>query len=551
MVLDNLIMHLQTVSTQIPEPNPFFNAFLYDFAKVSSFFQWNPRENFELCLSSRLENFTLRNVIPEILEEQNRQWDAPKTVLEQINLLRNDKTLAVVTGQQVGLFTGPLYTVYKAISAIHYCKLLQKKYPEYNFVPVFWMEANDHDFEEINHCFLPDPGDRPVKFEIPSEEQNRQSVYRLQIAESIVELIHQMEKALPATEFRGEILSQLRQIYDSGGSYVRAFAKHLTTLLGEYGLIICDPSDPALKILALPVFRKILDNPDMLSQSVQADGELLRQKGFSPALNLPDHTTGIFVEDDSRRRVRLDYESGRFFLKDSGASQEISRQILMEWLEKSPERFSPNVALRPIIQDLVFPTAVYIGGPGEMSYLAQLNSLYRKMQVCQPAFLARARATIVEKKVNRLIQKYGLTFEEIFRGNSNVVEKYLTGQAEPEVFHRLNSLGKVVENEFKKLQVSLIALEPTLQSPVDKTLKNTLRSLEQLKSKVENALKNRNKVEIEQINRIFNLLMPNQQYQERVYNIIYFQVKYGPDFIGKLFEALNCEIPEHQLLIME
>ncbi len=366
-------MTFMKTSLTLPESPPLFADYLYAFPKVKDFFRWDPEQNREECFTERLRHYQFREEISKILLSQNRQWNASEKVIRDIEKFRDPKTIAVVTGQQVGLFGGPLYTIYKIGTAVKLAEEFNERYPSWHFVPLFWMEVGDSDYEEINHIHLIDAGNQLLRLSLSGSAEDHRSIYQRSIPKEIKDLHQQLIPLYPANEFRDAILKKAADSYSPGKKFPAAFAEWIHFVLGENGIPLICPADKTLARLAQPLFRKALEDGPRLLSLFSTVNRQLSGANYHAQIQLNENQTLLFYEAEDGSRSRIDLAGGDFVIRSPQRDRQISASELFTLLSKHPERFTPNVALRPLMQDWLLPTGVYVAGPAEISYAAQLK----------------------------------------------------------------------------------------------------------------------------------------------------------------------------------
>jgi bacillithiol biosynthesis cysteine-adding enzyme BshC len=376
--------------SDIPGNHNLFLDYVYEFENVKSFYKVNFRDKEEYLKTfrriSESRNDSSRN-LAEILSSQYDGLSPSVKTQKNISLLKDSKTLAVVTGQQLGILGGPLYTFYKIITAIKLSNYLAERYDDYNFVPVFWLEGDDHDFNEVRSLSLVDDNNNITKLEYDEalqDEENRGSVGYLKLNESINVFFEELEGKLRSTEFTPELLSSLREFYKEGKTFKQSFKELLFSIFDKYGLILFDPQDPKVKQLLKPVFKKeITDFRKHTEKLVHVSATLEElyhaQVKVNPVNLFFSNEEGRFLIDPVENEFRLKRKRKKFTYDE-----------LMELIDTKPENFSPNVLLRPICQDYILPTAFYVGGPSEISYFAQVTPLYDFFGIEAPILYPRS-----------------------------------------------------------------------------------------------------------------------------------------------------------------
>jgi bacillithiol biosynthesis cysteine-adding enzyme BshC len=527
---------------------PLFLDYVSDFAKVQEFYAWNFRNesHWKTLIKQVTERTIDRSSLVKILGEQNRNFHCGVRTLANIDALHNDNTVAVVTGQQVGLFTGPLYTILKTLTALKLVEQLTARFPEYNFVPVFWLEGEDHDYEEVNSIQIVTASNdvAQIKYELkpPSDDQNLGAVGKIEFDDTIESVFTALEQSLVQTEFRPKVLELFRTAYQKGMTFNRAFAHLMNVLLENSGLIFLDPNDKDVKKLLAPLFKRELEETPRFCQLVIDQSAELEKKYHA---QVKPKSVNLFFFHRGGRYL-LDPRHDGYSLK--GTRQHLSREHVAEAVRNTPELFSSNVVLRPICQDWLLPTLAYVGGPAEVAYFAQLKPLYDAVGIPSPIVYPRASATIMEEKAEKVLTRYSVSLLDLLMDVERVKEK-VAGQVS-----ELN-LDEVFGGTFLTVQESLDAIKPALQD-IDATLlgalenvaSKTVANIEGLKEKAVAAQKRQHEVSLRQIDKAASIVFPQSGFQERTLNVIYFLNKYGMEFLRWLYGELKIDLFKHQVI---
>jgi len=534
--------------SDIPGHQNLFLDYLYEFDKVNSFYKYNFRDRDEYpklfkTVSESPRGF--RDELAEIISKQYTDRKISSRTERNISLLKNQNTLAVVTGQQLGLMGGPLYTFYKIITAIKLSKHLTERYDDYNFVPVFWLEGDDHDFDEVAWINLLNENNELVKItytDNAAEDINRGSVGYLKLQSTINDFFGEMDKNLRGTDFKAEILDNLRSFYTEGKTFKEAFTELMLWLFDKHGLIIFDPQDKELKKLLIPVFQKEIS---------------CFREHTEKLVNVSATLDDIYHAQVKVRPVNLfyNYEDGRYLIepvenefKLKGKKKKFTYEELNALIQQEPWKFSPNVLLRPICQDYLLPTAFYIGGPAEVAYFAQVTPLYNMFKVNTPIVYPRSSASIVEKNISSAIQKFDLKINEIFADPERIKEKIVSKMSDDILAEVFDKSAYEIELVYDKLKEKLFEIDKALSETGNKYKQNSINGLNQLKGKALEAQKKKYEVSLRQIDKITMNLYPDQNLQEREVNFLYFANKYGIEIIDKIFEELDINVFEHQII---
>ena len=521
-------------------PAPLLHTFLDDFESLRPFFAHDPRDPdvWPRMIEAVRSRTTPppRKALSRILEEQNSRFGADQEVLENARSLDGDDTYVVSTGQQTGLFTGPLYTIYKAITAVKLAKRVSKE-TGVRAVPVFWMAADDHDFAEINHVHVCRTDGDALRFELgPDDPNDRRSANDRLLGPGTVPLLKQFAEALPDSEYSPSAIDALRQHCTADTSLSDAFARLMTLLFKGHGLVLVDPTDPALKPLMSPVFEREIHDPLASTRSVLAASGKLAGAGFDPQVTRSPDAVNLFLYQDGQRNA-LRYENGRFSNRDDSLS--FTDRDLLRLLEEAPGRFTHNVVTRPLVQDSLFPTLTYIGGPAEIAYYGQLGGVYGQFGLPFPVVYPRASHTLVGARTVRVLEKHGLTISHFVQGIESVVDQKLREEMPVPVTEGLRAVRGDVEAHYRNLKGHVTAIDPGLNRIVEASERKTNFALGKLEEKTLRALKKSDGVMRSQIMRADRLVYPNGQLQERVANIWQFVALHGFDVMKTLFDATD------------
>ncbi len=534
--------------SDIPGHQNLFLDYLYEFENVSNFFtsDFRNKENYLKIFKNISENRRILTPdISEILVKQYSNLNPSTLTKENINKLSDKKTLTIFTGQQLGILGGPLYTFYKIITTIKLSRYLTERYNDYNFVPVFWMEADDHDFNEVRTTKIIDDTNSLLtigyKEEI-EEDDLKQSVGLINLDSSINNFFEKLNNSLMATDFKNSILDHLKNIYKEGRSFKESFRELIFNYFDEYGLVIFDPQDKAVKELLKPVFKKEITDFRTHTEKLVHTSATLEELYHAQVKVKP---VNLFLRIDEGRHS-IEPVDNEYKLRRKRKS--FTQEQLLELLENEPDNFSPNVLLRPICQDYLFPTAFYVAGPSEISYFAQIKPLYELYDITEPIIYPRSSATILENSIANSLEKHSVSINDIFIDVESVKKKIINSVEENSVDEMFEGITNQIEATFDQLKEKLIDLDKTIADSSNKYRDKILSNISELKSKAEKAQQKKYEVTLRQVDRAAVHLFPNSNLQEREINIIYFVNKYGDSFLKELFDELQINKFEHQII---
>jgi bacillithiol biosynthesis cysteine-adding enzyme BshC len=534
--------------SDIPGHQNLFLDYLYEFENVADFYadDFRNKENYLKLFKTIIDN--RRNLsldIGNIITTQYSSLSPSALTKQNIKKLSDKKTLAIVTGQQLGILGGPLYTFYKIMTAIKLSSYLSERYDDYNFVPVFWLEGDDHDFNEVRAIKLIDDANSlstiGYKEEI-EEDDLKQSVGLINLDSSINDFFEKLNSLLKETEFKPLILEQLKEFYKEGKSFKSAFKELIFKYFDDYGLVIFDPQDDEVKKLLKPIFKKEISDFRIHTEKLVHVSATLEELYHAQVKVKP---VNLFLSVDNGRHS-IEPVDNEYRLRRKRKS--FTQEQLLELLENEPNKFSPNVLLRPICQDYLLPTAFYIAGPSEISYFAQIKSLYELYDITEPIIYPRSSVTVLENSIANSLEKYSVEINEIFIDVENVKKRIVNSVEESSVDEMFDGISNQIESSFDQLKEKLLDLDKTIADSSNRYRDKILSTVSELKSKAEKAQQKKYEVTLRQIDRAAVHLFPNSNLQEREINFIYFVNKYGEDFVEKVFEELQINKFEHQVI---
>jgi len=535
--------------SNIPAHQNLFLDYIEEFENVEKFYDKNFRD-VDLCepffkrISEKVRPYNLK--FCEILKSQYGDHKISKPTQQNLDALKANKTIVVATGQQLGIMGGPLYTIYKTITAIKLCHYLKEIHSDYNFVPVFWLEGDDHDYEEVRSFNILNNENQLLKLEYHDglpEEINRGSVGEQKFGENIETILNKLNESLRETEFKPIVLDFIKSIYRPNCTFLESFRELMIKLFDEYGLVVFNPTDPAVKRILVPVFsRQITDFSDLSEALVERSAEL--EEIYHAQVKVKP--INLFLTDNSERLLIEPTETGEFRLK--GKRKKFSKEEMLLLLESSPEKFSPNVLLRPICQDYLFPTGFYVGGPAEISYFAQISPLYKIYGIEAPFIYPRSSATIIEKGVKTILEKNNLSFSDIFLDENELINKIVSTSSDLNIENLFTKTSEEINMLFNPIDEMLKSIDKTLSDLTAKSITRIEETLKFLKTKATEAETRKYESTIRQLTKVRNVLYPNGNLQERELNFIYFTNKYGMEFLKLIFNELSINKFEHQII---
>jgi bacillithiol biosynthesis cysteine-adding enzyme BshC len=535
---------------RVPHQSRLFLEYLADPTALSRFYPEAVRFHHELpARRGRVlaAHQTSRDALCDALRAMNESWGAAPRVLANVERLRSSETVAVVTGQQVGLFTGPLYTLYKALSAVKLAACLTARGAE--AVPVFWMATEDHDWEEVLAAEVIACDGRLAKIALPAELHGEgQPVGGVVLDESAAAATARLVELLPSSEFVPGLQRLVGDCYRPGRTHGEAFARLLAALTGRYGLILLEPSDARLKRLAAPLYSEAVRRAPDIAAAVVERSRALEAEGYHAQVHATADAFPLFLHEGGARRALAREADGRYRARGTGRAwtlEELSALALAE-----PERFSPNVTLRAVVQDYLLPTIAYYGGAAEVAYFAQTAEAYRLLERPATPILHRASLTVVERRAGRTLERYGLKLEDFFGGLDPVIARVVEEHLGREVARGFQESEAQVRAALDSLRERLRGFDPTLADALEGGRRKIEHQLEGLRSRFHRAQMARDRAALRQIERAATALYPEKSLQERHLNVTSLVARHGPFVVEWLHDAIELGAPEHQILYL-
>ena len=518
--------------------------YAYDFGAVASFFSGDPsdRAAWAAAIARTQAHDRTPHDIAAIVGAQQQRRRAPARAVEAGRRLADSRTVAILTGQQAGLFGGPLFTLLKALTALKLAGQVSRDH-HVPAVAIFWIDAEDHDWEEVRSCTVFDADLAPKSVALaPHAALEPAPVADVRLDDSIVALVDELERLLPPTEFRASLVADLRAAYTPGIGMTEAFGRWLEAVLGDRGLIVYDSSDPASKPLARDVFARELSMPGHTAKLAARAGSDLVARGYHSQVQTQDGSLALFHLEGGRRAIRQ--QGGHFVVGD----KHYSAAALVREATDRPARFSPNVLLRPVVQDTMFPTICYVAGPNELAYLGQLRGVYDHFGVPMPLMYPRATATLLDSTALRFVTKYKLPLEALHAQDEAALNDLLETQIPPAVEESFDEAARTIEAQMARLVQALPALDPTLEGAASSALGRMQHDLQTLHGKMIQAAKRRDETLRRQFMHARALAFPNGHAQERTIGFVSFLNQYGPALVDRLDEELPLDLGRHWIV---
>ncbi len=521
--------------TDIPHTSKLFLDFQYNFDRVAQFYAHCPMDPGCYEAAASQVNFppARRAALVSALRANNGAQAAENDSLE---LLSKEGTVAVVTGQQVGLFSGPAYTIYKALTAARLAQELTSRGTP--AVPVFWLATEDHDLPEINHTFVFDQAHRPVTLRVDGLGEPQQPVGSILVEAPPID---ELRAALAGLPFESEVTDVVAQAYRPGVSFGAAFRDLLRSLLAGRGLLFLDPLDASIRKIMAPLLATAVTRAGELKERLLKRNQELEAAGYHAQVHV-EAQTSLFFLLEGNRRTTLRKENGEYISKD--------RRYSAAELADRGEQLSPNALLRPVMQDYLLPTVAYVGGPAELAYLAQSQVLYDALLERMPVVLARSAFTLLDQHSAKTMERFHLSLSSVFHGEDDTRASIARQLVPSELTQQIGRMEQSTAQSLDQLRSSLIDFDPTLANALDKSRAKILYQLSKIEQKTARETLRKDARAAEDARLLSSLVYPQKHLQERFYSILPFLAKHGSGLLDTLYDNIHLGCPDHKYLVV-
>jgi len=537
---------------KIPHQSELFLDYLAQSPKALSFYRRPPTvESFERAAREDIPGITIpRREIAAILRRQNDAYGSAPRTMDHIQELEETDCAAIVTGQQVGLFTGPLYTIHKAFTAIRIAQDLRRR--GVRAVPVFWMDSEDHDLAEVTRVSILGPESvpqtldyRPLLFQDTNQNEKARAVGSIAFPTSIHEATEHYLASLAGAPWQNEVRSQLQSTYSPASTFAQSFGRLMARLFRDLGLVLFDPQDREAKRLLSDLIERSVRNSHQIYERLLARNVALQDAGYHTQVSVLENSTVLFLHDEGERKALTRLDSG-FGLKNS--DRRFTESELARLAQAAPENFSPNVLLRPLVQDHLFPTIGYVAGPSEIAYFAQIQVLYELFGRPMPVIWPRASMTFLEPETSAEMKAAGLAFEDCLQGKHHVVERLITANNDSNTNFMLQQLREVLDRELQELRPDMEAADSSLGPALETASRKIFHQVEALQTKFIHFETRHNRAILNKADFLLNNCYPNKNLQERELGINYFLARHGPSFMAEIFAQVEPESFVHKVI---
>jgi bacillithiol synthase len=528
---------------QIPHTTSLFLDYLSYLPVIRDFYPRSPNFSEWLSQEAALIHYdaSRREKVSTILERQNRAFDASAKTHANIDRLKQG-AVAAVTGQQVGLFGGPLFSIFKALTAVKLAE--QATAAGVECVPIFWLATEDHDLAEVNHVSLLAPSGPPEQVSTEAHGVHDAAVGTITFGSEITPLVEHAAQLLG----NSEATNWLQESYRAGETLGSSFARLYARLFADWGVIVLDPADKGFHDLAKPLFHAAIERTAELDEALLARGKALEAAGYHQQVKVTAATTLLFEMVNRARTVVKRKPNGATGADFQVGTERISRRQLFDRIEQTPENFNPNVLFRPVMQDYLLPTLTYTGGAAEVAYFAQVGVVYEKLLGRVTPVLPRFSATLIEPKAERLLFRYQLGLPDLFHGPEKVREMIAYRSLPSDLQTRFSEAYAGVEQSMTALRDSIAKLDPTLIRAADNARTSMWYRVNRLHRQTARAEIFRNEVITRHAETLCDALFPHKALQEREVAGLSFIARYGRELLENLYQTIHIDCHDHQLI---
>lgn len=538
---------MKVVPTSFSYTSSLASKYINAFTEVSHLYEHDP-----FSVDSFMERHkrvmadyhTDRGTLVSILHEYNKSLNCGEKTQANLDKLAQEDTVVIVTGQQAGVLTGPLYTVYKAITAIQLAAKVEKT-AGLKVVPMFWVAAEDHDYAEIDHIDFLNKTHELTRLKLEYQPDKKMSIGSIPVPDEIFRLIEDLDENTNPSEWKDALISELKKLAETYGNLADWFAAIMANLFSRYGLIIINPMLPELRKMMANSFKEFILKADLVSDKLAKGIKKVKDLGFEPQVTKEENNINMFLYVDGERQPLFKTDNG---YTARGSDKTWALEEILKIAESHPEMLSPNVVLRPVVQDVLLPILAYVAGPGEISYYGLYREIYPLFEERMPVIYPRTNVTIIERAVAKSMAKYHVNFDDGAEGIKEKLASYLQEQDRIGIDALFENYEKELKNSFAGLSVKVSEIDTQLKGHGEEALNKMVYQLEHFHKKVHQYHRKSMDSAVSKFRQMENNLFPMRSWQERIFNIFPYLFKYGPYFIEELTELPLLEGKGHKLI---
>lgn len=528
--VEEIYMKLEEKS--VPVSNTLLSDYWKGSGKLEQFYEYRLNDQ---SFEERVNYLQSKSYNTKELSNIIRSFMEPFGISEKVeeNLKHLEKgAFAIVGGQQAGILTGPLYSVYKAITVILLAKQQSEKLQK-KIVPIFWIAGEDHDIHEINHTYTIVNGE--VKKRIfPTKNIKTMASETLFDKSQMKQFVKEVFQDYGETNYTSDIYQFISEQIEVSDTFTQFFARLMNHFFQQEGLLLIDAAYGPFRKYESKFFQKIIENNEEIAELVFNKEASFQELGYGKPINAVRENANLFFVKEGER-ILLERKNDNYFNEQYHV--QFTKEELFEIAETQPERLSNNVVTRPLMQEMTIPVLAFVGGPGELAYWGLLKDTFRTLDLQMPIFVPRISITVMTKKLEQLIESFGLTFEQILAFETKKVrEKFIESIQDKEVNEKIDQLQQLFTEKYKEIEEHLENEQLHLHDIIQKNLQYHERQFQYLKNKIEQQIVTKHETVLRQLAKIENEIVPNESLQERIFNPYHIINEYGEQFVQDLLK---------------
>jgi bacillithiol biosynthesis cysteine-adding enzyme BshC len=537
---------MQFKPVQLHNQSRFITDYQNQSAQVMKYFDYSPSGDYTSRLNDLMERDFNREKLTNVLHTMNQQWDAPESTIHNIERLKQENSVVVIGGQQAGLLTGPMYTINKMISVIQLARQ-QETALNTPVIPVFWIAGEDHDFAEMNHIFLPETP-KMHKYKLQQQVQDKASVSHTQIDEThSQQWVDRLFEQLKETQYTKDLYQIILHCLDASTTYTDFFARVVFQLYQEEGLVLIDSAHPEVRQMERDHFLQMIENQPAISEGVYAATQQIKQDGYTISLDVEQQDAHLFYHVNNERILLVKDKHGEWIGKQNEVR--LTTEALVEIARNNPESLSNNVVTRPLMQELLFPTLAFIGGPGEISYWSVLKPAFHIMNMNMPPVVPRLSFTYIERNIEKTLVRYHISVEQaVNEGVTELKADWLAAKSNPEIEKLAEDVKSTIAQAHQPLRDYAGSLGADLGDLAEKNLFYLNRDVDYLRDRLVKEIEQKYAKELYEFDLLNIALHPEGGLQERVWNPLPWINEYGVGFIREITKA-PCSFDHNHYIV--